>query len=572
MENLDVARAFDEIADLLEIKGANPFRVRAYRNAARVIGALPQSVASMLKDDGRALEELPGVGEDLANKIVELAGKGRLRFLDDLRKEVPRTLLDVLHVKGLGPKRTRKLWKDLRVKSLGDLEKVARRGRLADLEGFGAKTQAKVLEGIAELRARAGRVRLAEADTYALPLLEYLRGAKGLADLEIAGSYRRRRETVGDLDILATTAKGSDVMERFVHYPEVESVVARGRTKSSVRLRSGLQVDLRLVDRKSYGAALQYFTGSKAHNVKIRGLAQKRGLKINEYGVFRKDKLVAGRTEAEVYAAVKLPLIPPELREDRGEIEAAAEGKLPDLLEPGDIRGDLQMHTTRSDGRDKLEDMVKACRKRGYAYMAVTDHSPTVRIAGGLKPADFARQYAEIDRLQRRVKGIRILKSAEVEILEDGTLDLPDATLARMDVVLATVHTKMEMPRKEMTRRIVTALRNSPVQILGHPTGRLLNRREPYAVDMEEVVAVAREEGVLLELDSHPERMDLNDVHLRLARDAGAKVVISTDAHAVEDLEFMRYGVEQARRGWLSKADVANTLPLGRFLKLLRRR
>ncbi len=568
MENIDYARVFEEIADLLEIQGANPFRVRAYRNAARTLETLSQPIDSLLEDENARLEDLPGIGKDLAGKIKELHETGELGFLNELREQVPATLVEVMRIPGLGPKRARQLWESLEITSVDDLEEAARGGALEDLPGFGKTLQARVLKGIEELKARAGRFKLSDADIYVRPLLAYLKATDGVIDLEVAGSYRRRCETVGDIDILATTRKSSPIMDRFVEYRDVREVLAKGPTRSSIRLRSGLQVDLRVVPRESYGAAMVYFTGSKAHNIVIRGISRERGLKINEYGVFKGSRLVCGKTEKEVYAAIDLPWIPPELREARGEIEAARAGRLPKMIELKDIRGDLQMHTKYSDGKNTVEEMVRACRERGYRYMAITDHSPALRMAG-VKPAELRKQFREIDRLQEKYDDIRILKSAEVDILEDGSLDLPDDILAAMDIVVISVHSKFNMTRSQMTRRIVRALRHPRVHVLAHPTGRLINRREPYPVDVERLVEVARDHGVMLELNAQPDRLDLRDFHLQMAREAGVKIVISTDAHGTAELDFMRYGVDQARRGWLEKKDVANTYPKTRFLKLL---
>ncbi|UCC73214.1 MAG: DNA polymerase/3'-5' exonuclease PolX [Gemmatimonadota bacterium] len=568
MENIDYARVFGEIADLLEIQGANPFRIRAYRNGARTIETLSQPIESLLADEEARLEDLPGIGKDLAGKIRELHETGELNFLNELRREVPASLVQIMHIPGLGPKRARQLWDGLEITSVEELEEAAKAGALEELPGFGPTLQERILKGIVELKARAGRFKLADADIYVHPLLEYLRKAGGLADLEVAGSYRRRCETVGDIDILATSSGESPLMDHFVAYRDVQEVLAKGPTKSSLRLKGGLQVDLRLVPRESYGAAMAYFTGSKAHNIVIRGIGRERGLKINEYGVFEGERLVCGRTEEEVYAAIDLPWVPPELREDRGEFDAARAGRLPESLRLDDIRGDLQMHTTYSDGRQSAAEMVEACRERGYEYMAITDHSPSLAMTG-IKAEDFERQYAEIDELQEKHDDIRILKSCEVDILEDGSLDLGDDILALMDFVVIAVHSKFNMSRADMTRRITGAMRHPKVNALAHPTGRLINRREPYPVDVEELVKVACDQGLMLELNAQPDRLDLRDFHLQMAREAGVKIVISTDAHRAAELDYMRYGVDQARRGWLERADVGNTYALEEFLKLL---
>ena len=571
MENLDYARIFEEIADLLEIEGANPFRVRAYRNAARTLETLTQSVESLLRTGGKSLTEIPGIGKDLATKVAEIHQTGELQFLKELRSQVPPSLLEILRIPGLGAKRVHQLWQSLGITKRDQLREAIDSGKLEGLRGFGEALKTSILKGIEEVQSRIGRFRIVEADHYAKALLSFLRNAKGIVTLEPAGSYRRRCETVGDLDILATTSRNSNIMNHFVSFPEVREVLVQGPSKSSIRLNSGLQIDLRLLDQKSYGAAMHYFTGSKAHNVAIRGIGHNQGLKINEYGVFRGDDRVGGETEEDVFRSVGLAWIPPELRENRGEVEAAGGGRLPNLIELKDIKGDLQMHSKYSDGQSTSSEMIEACRRRGYLYMALTDHSQAVRVAGGLKPDEFKKQYKEIDRLQKRFPEIRVLKSAEVDILADGSLDLEDSILERMDVVLVSIHSKFNMTKAEMTHRIVRAMRHPRVNILGHPTGRLINQREPYLLEIEEVVRVAKEEGVMLEANAHPERLDLRDYHLQLAKQAGVKIVINTDSHQTADLEYMRYGVDQARRGWLEKSDVANALPLKAFLKLLKK-
>jgi DNA polymerase (family 10) len=571
MENIDYAHIFEEIADLLEIEGANPFRVRAYRNAARTLERLTQSVESLLRSGEKPLTEIPGIGKDLAAKIAEIHQTGKLQFLNDLRAHVPPSLLEILKIPGLGAKRVHQLWQSLGITTMDQLGEWITNGKLDGLRGFGEALKSSTLKGIEEVKSRMGRFRIVDADHYVNVLLPFLRNANGIVDLELAGSFRRRCETVGDLDVLATTSRGSNIMSHFVSFPEVKEVLVQGRTKTSVRLHSGLQVDLRLLDQQSYGAAMHHFTGSKAHNIAIRGIGHHLGLKINEYGIFRADDWVGGENEEQVFRSVGLSWIPPELRENRGEVEAAASGRLPRLVELQDIKGDLQMHSEYSDGQNTLLEMIQSCRDRGYHYMALTDHSQAVRVAGGLKADDFKKQFKEIDRLQKRFPEIRVLKSAEVDILADGSLDLEDAILEQMDVVLVSIHSKFNMPKAEMTHRMIRAIRHPRVNILGHPTGRLINQREPYLLELEEVVKAAKEEGVLLEANAHPERLDLQDYHLQLAKQAGVKIVINTDSHRTSDLDYMRYGVDQARRGWLEKSDVANTLPLNAFLKLLKK-
>lgn len=571
MENIEIAKTFEEVADLLEIQGANPFRVRAYRNAARTIGTLGTPVETILKNDGEALQELPGIGADLAGKIARMCRTGEMTLLAELTRKTPESLVAMLRIPGVGPKRAKLIYERLHVKTLGELEKAARAGRLAGLPGMGKTLEQTVLRGIDQDKAHTARVALAEAEAYVRPLVERLRAAPGSEQVDVAGSLRRRRETVGDADILVASSDGAAAAEAFVTYPDVRQVLARGETKCSVVLRSGLQADLRVVPRSSYGAALHYFTGSKPHNIAVRALGVRRHLKINEYGIFRGRRQIGGRTEEDVFKAVGLPWIPPELRENQGEIEAAREGRLPKLVELVDIRADLQMHTDATDGKNTLAEMVEACASRGYEYIAITDHTKAVRIASGLTRAGFHKQLRAIDAIRKRVTRPFVLKGAEVDILEDGSLDLDDETLREFDVVLVSVHSQFNMSKVEMTRRIARALQHPRVHILGHPTGRLIAKREPYPVDMSEIVKVARDHGVLLELNAQPDRLDLNDLHVRMAQEAGVKIVINTDAHRTQELECMRHGIDQARRGWCEAKDVANTYTLTGFRKLLER-
>jgi DNA polymerase (family 10) len=570
VENAEVARLFREVADLLELQGANPFRVRAYQGAARTVEELPQPVEELVHDGGRkSLADLPGIGDDLAGKIEEIVDTGTLRALHQLERKVPKGLTTLMRVRGLGPKRARALHRALGVRSLAQLGRACRAGKVRGLRGFGAKTEANLLRELEAHGAEEHRVLRPVAAQYGEVLLRYLRSVEGVIDAEIAGSYRRCRDTVGDLDILVTCRRGTSIVRRFVGYPEVEEVLAEGTTRSSVRLRCGLQVDLRVLAEVSYGAGLYYFTGSKAHNIAVRRMAQRKGLRINEYGVWRGRRRVAGRTEQEVFRAVGLPWIPPELREDRGELEAARRGELPTLVERADIRGDLQSHTTDSDGRDTLADMARAAGELGYDYLAITDHTPAVRVVGGLDRQGFRRQAGRIDRLNARLDGLTVLKGAEVDIRPDGTLDLDDATLAAMDLVLISVHSAFDLSEREQTRRIVRALRHPAVDVLGHPTGRLIGRRSPMKLDLDQVYRAAVEHGVLLEVNAQPHRLDLDDLAVRGALECGATLAISTDAHATAELGFMHWGVDQARRGWATKDRVANTRPLDRLLGLL---
>ena len=569
MENIEIAKIFEDVADLLEMLGASVFRIRAYRAAARTVETLGTPAQSLLKKDGNALVALPGIGKDLAGKIREIIETGELTLLKELTVQIPESVIQMIRIPGLGPKRAKQIYDQLGIATLAGLEQAAREGRLRALRGWKETMEAKVLQGIADLKTWRGRFRLVEADAAIRPLLERLEATRELTHLQVAGSYRRRRETVGDVDLLVTATAAEPVMERFLSAPEVKQVLAHGDTKSSIVLRQGLQVDLRVVGEESLGAALHYFTGSQAHNIAVRTLGVKRGVKINEYGIFRGSRRIGGRHEADVFQAVGLPWIPPELREDRGEIAAAFDGRLPTLVERGDIRGDLQMHTTYTDGRDSLADMVKACGDRGYAYIAITDHTKAVRVAGGLSREEFQTQFREIDEIRKTGAGPAVLKSAEVDILDAGQLDLDDETLAELDLVVVSIHSKFNMTKADMTQRVVRALRHPRVHVFAHPTGRLLGRREPYPLDMEEVVLVAHDHGVLLEVNAQPDRLDLNDIYCQMARDAGVKLVISTDAHRIAELDNMRYGVDQARRGWCQPADIANTRSLDAFLKLI---
>jgi DNA polymerase (family 10) len=570
VENIDIARIFDEIADLLEIQDANPFRVRAYRTAARTVGALATSAATLAREGVDRLATLPGIGEDLAGKIIEIVQTGTLPLLGELTRTTPESLVQMLRIPGLGPKRARQLHERLGITTLDALETAARGGALRKLPGIKAATEQKILAGLERLRARPTRWKLADAEAYVRPLIEYLTRADAVVQCDVAGSYRRRKDTVGDIDVLVASTRPRSVVETFITYPRVRSVQARGATRGSVLLDCGLQVDLRIVAPAAYGSALHYFTGSKPHNIAVRAIGVRRGLKINEYGVFRAARRVAGRTEADVFAAVGLPWIAPELREDAGEIEAARAGTLPCLVTLADIRGDLQVHTDATDGVNTLEQMVSAAHARGYEYVAITDHTKAVRVAGGLTRADFHRQFKAIDRLQRQVPEVAILKGAEVDILEDGTLDLDAGTLAELDLVVIAVHSHFHADARAMTRRIVRAIQHRHVHVLAHPTGRLLGTRESYPLELADIFRAAAEHGVALEINAQPDRLDLVDVHARAAQQAGVHLVISTDAHRIEELNCMRYGVDQARRAWCEPRHILNTLPLLELRSMLR--
>ena len=570
IHNADIAGIFNEIADLLDIEQANPFRIRAYRNAARMVSELGREVRTLLAN-GADLTTLPGIGDDLAGKMREIVETGGCRMLDALQTELPPAIAELLHVPGLGPKRVRTLWHDLDIQTPEQAARAARDGRIRALPGFGEKTEANILQAIEAHLSQTRRIKLATAAQYASTLVDALNRASGVKRVEVAGSYRRMSETVGDLDILVSAASDSDVMARFVAYDEVSDVLAQGPMRASVVLKSRLQVDLRVVAESAWGAALCYFTGSKAHNIALRRIARDNGLKLNEYGVFHGSERLAGDSEASVYAALGLPWIAPELREDRGEIAAARAGRLPELVQLSDLRGDLHAHTRASDGNYTLEDMALAARARGLSYLAITEHSQRLAMAHGLDAERLEVQCDEIDRINERLKGIVLLKGIEVDILESGGLDLPDAALARLDIVIGAVHSRFDLPRAHQTERILRAMDNPYFTLLAHPTGRLIEKRAPYDVDMPRIIRHARQRGCYLELNAHPERLDLLDTHCRIAREEGVLVAINSDAHSREDFANLRFGVGQARRGWLSAADVLNTRPLPELRQLLAR-
>ena len=590
MENIEIAGRLEELADLLEIQGANPFRIRAYRNAIRTISGLTRSLGEMVAAE-EDLTELPGIGKDLSSYIAELIETGELEILSEVTAEVPRELATLTRLDGVGPKKAKKLWKELDVTTVDALEEAAEAGKVQELDGFGKKSVEKILRAIQDFRKHQGRFLRAEAVQYLRPVLEHLEGVDAIQRLEVAGSYRRGKETVGDIDLLALVEKEGDraaVMEAFTGAPGVERVEMAGETRGSIVLTSGLPVDLRILGPESYGAALHYFTGSKEHNVEIRKRGQKRGLRVSEYGVSRVDEeaseeggeggdpqsgeRIAGKTEEEVFGALDLPWIAPVLRENRGELQAAEEGALPRLVELDDIRGDLHMHTTWSDGKDSVQAMAIACRERGYEYMAVTDHSQAVTVARGLTPERIREQWVEIEEARDAVEGIRIFRGCEVDILRDGSLDLPDEVLEELDIVLVAVHSHFELDPATMTERILKGITHPLVDVLVHPTGRLLNRREPYPVDMEAVLQSALEHEVAVELNANPRRLDLHDRHLFRARELGVDVVVNTDAHRVSQLAFMEAGLEQGRRGWLEAADIVNCRGLEDFERWLERR
>jgi DNA polymerase (family 10) len=571
LRNNEIADKFDDIATMLDLKGANPFRARAYRNAARFLRRCGREVADVLAK-GESLSDWPGIGDDLAGKIRQLAETGSIPLLRALSAATPPVARELMQIPGLGPRRIRTLTKELHVSSIEQLHRALLDRRVRLLPGFGEKLERYLLQTLAAKKLKSTRVKLAVAAAAAEPLLRYLQQCPGVATAAVAGSFRRGQETVGDLDIVVAAAHAAPVIEAFGAYPEIERTEAAGHTRATVYLRSGLQVDLRVVQPKSYGAALHYFTGSKAHNIALRTLAHERGLKINEYGVFRGDRRIAGATEEEVYASVRLPYIPPELREDRGELEAARDGRLPRLIEPGDLKGCLHAHSLHTDGTATIREMALAAKAHGLCYLAITDHSRRIAMAHGLDHARLRRQGDEIDRLNREDLGIRILKGIEVDINPDGTLDLPDKALARLDIVVAAVHSAFHLSREAQTQRIEKALANPFVSVLAHPTGRILEDREPYDVDMPRLIRAAAAHGVALELNAQPDRLDLMDIHCRMAREARVPISIASDAHAPEDFRNLNYAIAHARRGWLEARDVLNTRSASDLMHHLARR
>ncbi len=574
MENREIAAVFGEMSNLLKILQEDPkwqFKAAAYDRAKRSIESFPERLEDVARDPHRRLTDIPGIGADLAAKIKELVETGKSQAHQELLAKVPRSLLDLLELQSVGPQKARLFYHRLGITTISELEAAARSHRLRELPGMSAKSEENILKAIATLKRASGRFRLDTAMETAEELSRYIRGLKGVTEVTPAGSLRRGRETVGDLDLLVTGRDLAGLPDDLVRFGGIADVLAKGEDKVSVKLSNGLQVDVRMLPPESYGAALMYFTGSKEHNVALRDRAKRRGWKLSEYGLFEGDKVIAGRTEEEVYERLGLEWIPPELRENLGEIEAAEAGRLPKLVELDDIRGDLQMHTTASDGKASVEEMAAAAKKLGYQYILITDHSKAVTIANGLDEKRARENIHRIHAARKRVKDIKIWAGAEVDILGDGRLDYPDDVLKEFDIVLASVHSRMTQPGEEMTARLLTALRNPYVRILGHPTGRQILRRDPFLFDLDAVMNAAKQLGVILELNGNPERLDLCDRHVKLARDKGLKIVISTDAHHPDHLRFMRYGVMTARRGWMEKKDVINTYPPEKLLASLRK-
>ncbi|QDT44340.1 DNA polymerase/3'-5' exonuclease PolX [Gimesia alba] len=571
MQNAEIARQFEELADLLEIQGANPFRLRAYRNAARTISGLSESIADIAKNTPKELQELPGIGKDLAEKIETIVVTANLPQLEELKEEIPADVVRMLDIPGIGPKKVAFLFKELSIHSLDDLKAAAENGVIAEQKGFGKKTEQIILEGLEHLSQAGNRVRLAEAKSQSDEIIHDLGELDSVQQISEAGSCRRRKETVGDLDILVTSSQPNEVMDALENHELVKAVLARGETKQRVRLNSGLELDLRVVPEESYGAALLYFTGSKEHNIVLRRRSQDKGLKLNEYGLFKKDKLVSGKTEEEVYKKLGLPWIPPEIRENRMEFAAADKNELPELIELKHIRGDLHMHTTATDGTASIQEMAEGALAKGYQYIAITDHSKRVTMANGLDAKRLRAHWKAIDKIQDKVPDIQILKGIECDILEDGSMDLSADVLSEADWVIAVLHYGLKQPQEQINRRLLNAIQNPNVSILGHLSGRLIGKRPGADLNYGEILKAAADHGTMLEINAHPMRLDIDDIHAAKAKELGIPIVINTDAHSVKGLDVMQYGVYQARRAGLTKKDVANTKTWKQFQKLLKK-
>lgn len=573
MDNHEVARILYDIADLYQLKGENTYRVRAYQRAATAIDSLGEDLETLAEQG--SLESIPGVGRSIADKVREILKTGTTAVYEELKSQIPPGLIEVMAIPGIGPKKASMLYRRLGIRSVEELEQAAKEHRISTETSLSPKAEADILRGIEVLRQGSKRLLLGTALPMAEGIIARLSSAPGVRRIEAAGSIRRRQETIGDIDLVAVTTDARSTVEAFTHLPHVQEIIETGPAMASIWTKAGLRTDLRLTDEEHYGALLHHFTGSKMHNIRLRGLARDRGLTINEYGVHRLDTgetVVRGRTEEEIYRVLGLPWIPPEMREDRGEIEAALEGRLPRLIEQDDIRGDLHCHTRWSDGADSIRSMAEAARDRGYEYLAVCDHSWTLRIARGLDDSRLMQQLAEIRALNRRMRPFRVLCGSEVDIRADGTLDFDRSILEQLDIVVASVHQRYRQDREEMTNRIVKAIESGVVDVLAHPTGRLLNSRPAYEVDLDRVLEAARAHSTALEINSYPDRLDLNDVYAREAKERGIRIAIDTDAHNVSELDNIRYGLAMARRGWLERSDVVNAGTLDELLEWLKSR
>jgi len=569
MKNLEVAKIFRDIAKILEIKGENVFRIRAYERAAQNIEGLSEDIENFLKED--RLTEIPGIGHDLSKRIKEFVATGKIKGYEDLKKSIPEGLLELLNIPSVGPKTAKLLYEKLKIKSITGLEEAIKNNKLQGIFGIKEKTIENILKGIEIVKRGRERMTLAQATLVADEFVNQLKKLSEVKKISTAGSLRRQKETVRDIDILVTSDKPQVIMRSFTKIPSVRDILAEGQTKSSVRTKDDVQADCRVVEAKSFGAALLYFTGSKNFNIKIRQLAIKKGLKVNEYGVFRKDKFICGTTEEEIFKTLGLPYIEPELREDTGEIELAKKNKLPKLIVLSDIKGDLHAHSTWSDGGNSIEEMALVAKKLGYSYIALTDHSQSLKVAGGLSPQELKKKRLEIDKINKRLKGIRVLYGTEVEIDSNGNIDYKDEILKEFEVVVAAIHSGFKQSKEQLTRRTIRACKNKYVHIIAHPTGRLWGTRDAYDIDLEEVFKAALDTNTSLEINAFPQRLDLNDTACRRAKEMGVRLAINTDSHSIEQLEAMKYGIAVARRGWLSRKDVLNTLPLEQFLKAIKK-
>ena len=568
MKNKDVAEILYEIADILDIKGEIFFKTRAYRMAAQKIEVLDEKIDDLVEQ--KKLTNIEGIGEAISKKITELVETGKLKYYEDLKKEIPQGVLDMLKISGLGPRKISKIYNKLEIRNIEQLKSACKKKKLRDLDGFGEITEKNILRGIKMLEKTSGRAFLNVAYEDGRKYIEFLEGCKEIKRLSLAGSLRRRKETIGDLDILASSEKPKIVMDYFVDYENVKRVLLKGSTKTSVILNDDLQVDLRVVSDKSFGAALQYFTGSKEHNVKMRSIAIKNGYKLNEYGLFEKDteKYIVGKDEEQIYKKLGLSYIPPELRENRGEIETALEKKLPKLVDCKDIKGDLHVHSNYSDGVEKIEDIAKKAKKMGYEYVGIADHSQSLRIARGLSENRVKKKIGEIKKLNKKIPGIHIFCGTECDIKTDGSLDYSKKTLEMFDFVGIGIHTKFKMDKKEATNRIIKGMENKYSTFLAHPTCRIISHREPLDLDIEKILDKAEETNTYMEINSFPDRLDLNDIHTKMAKDRNVKIVINTDAHNLDQLDFITYGVATARRGGLTKKDILNTKKLNEIKKI----
>jgi DNA polymerase (family 10) len=569
MTNQELAQIFLHIADILDIQGENPFKVRAYKKAAETLENFPQEISSL--ENFETLQELPGIGQAISQKIKELMENGKLKYYEELKASEYAPLTELLKIPGMGPKHIKLVYDKLKIKTVEQLEKKALQGKLRDLPGLGEKTEQNILKGIAQVKKFSERFPLGYILPKAQEIEKELRELKEVNEILLCGSLRRMKETIADVDILISSNRPKPVAEKFVALSQVKAVISQGKTKASISSKYGFQVDLRVVKPESFGSAAHYFTGSKSHNIKIRSRGVAQGLKINEYGVFKGQKRIAGKTEEEVYASVGFPYFEPELREDRGEIEAALQGKLPHLIQLKDLKGDLHTHSNWTDGHSSIEEMAKKGLALGYEYIAMCDHSPTIGITNGLDEKKLEKHNEEIDKLNKRFKNFRVLKGIEVDIRSDGKLDLPDSVLEKLEVVVGAVHTKFTLSKEEMTKRIIKAIEDPNVDIIAHPTGRLIGKREPYEVDMDKIIDAAYVNKKVLELNAYPDRLDLNDLDARKAKNKGIKVAINTDAHRDEHLNLIFYGIATAKRGWLEPSDVINTYPLKKLLEYLKK-